>query len=207
MGISRTATRILDGAVTSAKLAAGAVNTAKLASGALTADKIDSALAAQLGVSQTGTDRSVSVTQTAELTTTATALPGTTIATSSELTTPANGLLRIVFFAEAKSSQPSPSGNAYVFPFLNNAGTFRPITAFGSNVSFSTAHDVSSGFTASVVGTTYKKVGGATLIPFASGVMESSAGKSQFRLGFLSSDPTYTAYVRNVTATMTYIAL
>lgn len=170
-------------------------------------DMLASTLAAQLGVSQTGTDRSVSVTQTAEITTTNSSGVGDTIVTSSELTTPANGLLQIVFFAEAKSSQASPSAQAYVFPLLNDAGTFRGLSPTGSTIYFTSVYTIGDTSSASVTGTTYKKIAGLVTVPFVRGGIESSPGKSQFRLGLLSYSSSYTAYVRNVTATMTYIAV
>lgn len=194
--------------VATAQINDAAVTTAKIADGNVTADKLGGTLAGQLGVSQTGTDRSVTVTQTAELTTTNAVGAGDTIATSSELTTPANGLLRVVFFAEAKSSQSSPSGVVYVFPLLNDAGTFRFMSNAGSKVYFGgSTYTIDSLSSTSVTGTTYKKIAGLVTVPFVSGGIESSTGKSQFRLGFLSSSASYTAYVKNVTATMTYIAV
>jgi hypothetical protein len=181
----------------------GAVGTSELADAGVTANKLGSTLAGQLGVSQTGTDRSVTVTQTAEISTTNTT--ETAFVTSSELTTSANGLLRIVIFGEGKSS--NASGTVTVIPQINDAGTFRTISSARGTVSAFPAFYEINASQPGVGGTSYKKFAVHTAFPFISGGVESNAAKSQFRLTYLSNNASYTAYVKNVTATMTYIAV
>lgn len=183
------------------------IDTAQLSDGAITADKLGATLAGQLGITTTATARSVTVTQTAETTTTNTGASPATLATSSELTTSANGLLRIVIYGESKSS--NANGAAYIAPEINDAGTYRGLVSGAGLISASATYSVggSTGPFSAVVGTSYKKFAIYTVIPFISGGIESSAGKSQFRLTYYSSNASYTAYVKNLTATMTYIAV
>lgn len=169
-------------------------------SGTITADKIGTSLASQLGVSQTGTSRSVSVTQTAEVSTTATT--PTAIGTSAELTTSSNGYLLLTWAAELKTSNAASSAT-YGDVQINNAGTWIGVGNYPCiNYSGSFLYQVAYG--SYVASTTYRKVGGAARIPFVSGVMESSSGKSQFRVVYYSGNGLYTAYAQNVTATMSY---
>lgn len=191
--------------VNTAQIADANVTTAKIADAAVTADKLGSTLAGQLGVSQTGTSRSVTITQTAETTTTNTSGSPATLATSSELTTAANGFLRIALWGEAKSN--NASGQCLVVPQLSDAGTYRTINSGGGRIGYNANYLVEDLAYGSVLGTAYKAIAFHTIIPFASGGVESSSGKSQFRLVFYSSNASYTAYVKNLTATMTYIAV
>lgn len=180
----------------------GAVGTSELADAGVTANKLGSTLAGQLGVSQTGTDRSVTVTQTAEISTNNTT--ETAFVTSSELTTSANGLLRIVIFGEGKSS--NASGTVTVIPQINDVGTFRTISSARGTIGGYATYEINAA-QPGAGGTSYKKFAVYTVFPFISGGVESNAAKSQFRLTYLSNNASYTAYVKNVTATMTYIAV
>lgn len=180
------------------------IDTAQLSDGAITADKLGATLAGQLGVTTTTTARSVTVTQTAETTTTNTSGSPATLATSSELTTAANGFLRIALWGEAKSN--NASGQVIVASQLSDAGTYRSINSGGGRIGYNANYLIEDLAYGSVLGTTYKAIAFHTIVPFASGGVESSSGKSRFRLVFYSSNASYTAYVKNVTATMTYIA-
>lgn len=190
--------------VNTAQIADANVTTAKIADAAVTADKLGATLADQLGITTTATARSVTVTQTAEINTNSTV--ATAFATSSELTTSANGVLRIVVFGEGKSA--GTINGAVIGVQINDAGTYRAISSSNGIVSYDSTYAVSkdaSTLSTSVSGTSYKKFALYTVFPFVSGGIESSAGKSQFRLTYYAAGPN-AAYVKNVTATMTYIA-
>ena len=130
------------------------IDTAQLSDGAITADKLGATLAGQLGITTTTTARSVTVTQTAETTTTNTGGSPATLATSSELTTAANGFLQIALWGEAKSN--NASGQCLVVPQLSDAGTYCTINSGGGRIGYNANYLVENLAYGSVLGTTYK---------------------------------------------------
>lgn len=184
--------------VNTAQIADANVTTAKIADSAVTADKLGSTLAGQLGVSQTGTDRSVTVTQTAEITNTALA----TVVTSSNLTVAANGLLRIVLSCELKNS--GAGNSTFVQPEIDTGGgTWLSLAGTGFSTSWGgTAYSNGSSSRPAVIGTTYKAV---SFVGFISSNFQTSSNAAALRVRYEPNAGT--AYLKNLTATMTYIAV
>ena len=197
--------------VDTAQIASGAVTTAKIADAGVTADKLGATLAGQLGVSQTGTDRSVTVTQTAEISTTALSSAPITVGTSSNLTVASNGILRIVLVGELKTAG-TASETAFVRPQIDTGGgTWLDVT--GGSVTgglgiaatgWSSAGAYAFLTVPQVYGTTYKTVGAVCFLPSH---LQTSSNASRFRVQYYQNAGTPgTAYLKNLTATMTYIA-
>ena len=179
------------------------IDTAQLSDGAITADKLGATLAGQLGVTTTATARSVTVTQTAEISNTALA----TVGTSSNLTVATGGLLRIVLSCELKNS--GAGNTTFVQPEIDTgSGTWLSLSTFGQGTQWGSSSAYIStigGITpvrASVYGSTYKTVGWSVFLPSH---LQTSANLAAFRVRYEPNSGT--AYLKNLTATMTYIAV
>lgn len=178
------------------------IDTAQLSDGAITADKLGATLAGQLGITTTATARSVTVTQTAEITNTALA----TVGTSSNLTVATGGLLRIVLSCELKNS--GAGNTTFVQPEIDTGGgTWLALSTFGQGTTWtgsaygSTLAGVSP-VRAQVYGSTYKAVGWSVFLPSH---LQTSSNLAAFRVRYEPNAGT--AYLKNLTATMTYIAV
>ena len=183
--------------IDTAQLASGAVTTAKIADAGVTADKLGSTLASQIGVSQTGTARRVSVTASSEQTTTSTSETAVTSSESSTLAVTDNGLLLIGFSCELKNS--ASLGQTSVLMQLDYNGTWANAVFRAGSLAYNSTTQAT--FSDQVVmGTTYRKVSGVGFAPSSI----NNSGNAKMRAAFYVNGNT--GYIKNLTATMTYIA-
>lgn len=183
--------------IATAQIDDAAVTTAKIADANVTADKLSSTLAGQLGISQTGATRYVTVTQTAE--TTVTSTTGATIGTSSSLTVATGGVLRIAWDVTGKGA--GTYNSISIYPEINIDGTWvSPSGSYGMFIGYPNYY--LWGNSVQVANTTYRTIGGVVHLP--SGAAQSATNAAQFRMRAFVD--TGTGYLKNLTATMTYIA-